>query len=83
VAVVHRAAPADLEQAIQAAVEAFRTTRRLPLHRRAAALRAIAAGIEARAEELARTIALEAGKPIKQARIEVARSIDDVLGSRR
>ncbi|MCS7287736.1 MAG: aldehyde dehydrogenase family protein [Roseiflexus sp.] len=75
VAVVHRAAPEDLEQAIQAAVAAFKTTRSAPLHRRAAALRAIAAGIEARAEELARTIALEAGKPIKQARIEVARSI--------
>ena len=28
-----------------------------------------------RAEELARTIALEAGKPIKQARIEVGRSV--------
>jgi acyl-CoA reductase-like NAD-dependent aldehyde dehydrogenase len=75
VAVVHRAAPADLERATQAAVAAFKTTRSTPLHRRAAALRAIAAGIEARAEELARTIALEAGKPIKQARIEVARSI--------
>ena len=55
VAVVHRAAPADLERAIQAAVAAFKTTRSTPLHRRAAALRAIAAGIEARAEELART----------------------------
>lgn len=75
VAVVHRAAPDDLEQAIQAAAAAFKTTRSTPLHRRAAALRAIAAGIESRAEELARTIALEAGKPIKQARIEVARSI--------
>lgn len=75
IAVVHRAAPDDLEQAIQAAAAAFKTTRSTPLHRRAAALRAIAAGIEARAEDLARTIALEAGKPIKQARIEVARSI--------
>ncbi|NWG20569.1 MAG: aldehyde dehydrogenase family protein [Chloroflexi bacterium] len=75
VAVVHRAAPADLELAIQAAVRAFETSRRIPLHRRAAALRAIAAGIESRAEELARSIALEAGKPIKQARVEVARSI--------
>ncbi len=75
VAVVHRAAPADLELAIQAAVRAFETSRRIPLHRRAAALRAIAAGIESRAEELARSIALEAGKPVKQARAEVARSI--------
>lgn len=75
VAIVHRATPADLECAIQAATSAFETTRRTPLHRRSAALRAIAAGIESRAEEMARTIALEAGKPIKQARVEVARSI--------
>ncbi len=75
VAVVHRAAPADLERAIQAATSAFETTRRTPLHRRSVALRAIAAGIESHAEEMARTIALEAGKPIKQARVEVARSI--------
>lgn len=75
VAVVHRAAPADLELAIQAAVRAFTTTRAMPLHRRAAILRAISVAIEARAEELARTIALEAGKPIKQARVEVGRSV--------
>src|SRR5690348_2614488 len=71
---VHRAAPADLERAIQAAVSAFETTRRLPGHRRAAALRKISETIAARAEDLARTIALEAGKPIKQARAEVGRS---------
>lgn len=75
VAVVHRAAPADLELAIQAAVRAFAATRTMPLHRRAAILRAISTAIEARAEELARTIALEAGKPIKQARVEVGRSV--------
>ena len=75
VATVHRATPADLELAIQATVRAFEVTRRMPLHRRAAVLRAIAAGIEARTEELARTISLEAGKPIKQARVEVGRSI--------
>jgi glyceraldehyde-3-phosphate dehydrogenase (NADP+) len=72
---VHRAGPDDLEQATQAAVRAFETTRKLPAHKRAAVLRKVSETIAARAEELARTIALEAGKPIKQARIEVGRSV--------
>ncbi|HMO56232.1 MAG TPA: aldehyde dehydrogenase family protein [Roseiflexaceae bacterium] len=75
VALVHRAGAADLEQAIQAAVDVLPATRRMPAHQRAAILRRVAAGISARAEELARIIALEAAKPIKQARIEVGRSI--------
>lgn len=74
VASVHRAGAADLEAATQAAVRAFAATRKLPAHRRAAVLRKVSETIAARAEELARTIALEAGKPIKQARAEVARS---------
>jgi acyl-CoA reductase-like NAD-dependent aldehyde dehydrogenase len=73
VAVVHRAGPADVERAIAAAVEAFELTRRLPSWRRAEVLHAIAAGIAGRREELARTIALEAGKPLKAARVEVDR----------
>src|SRR5262245_61462214 len=36
--IVHRAGPAELEQAIQAAVQAYATTRKLPGHKRAAAL---------------------------------------------
>jgi glyceraldehyde-3-phosphate dehydrogenase (NADP+) len=75
VGVVHRAGPAELEQAIQAAVKAFEVTRKLPGHKRAAALRKISETIAAQAEDFARTIALEAGKPIKQARVEVGRSI--------
>jgi acyl-CoA reductase-like NAD-dependent aldehyde dehydrogenase len=74
VATVHRASPDDLERATAAAARAFATTRAIPAHKRAAALRAIAAGITAQAEDLARTIALEAGKPIRQARVEVGRS---------
>ena len=75
VATVHRASAGDLEAATQAAVRAFATTRKLPAHKRAAVLRKVAETIGARAEELARTIALEAGKPIKQARVEVTRSM--------
>ena len=39
---VHRAGPDDLEQATQAAVRAFETTRKLPVHKRAAVLRKVA-----------------------------------------
>src|SRR5262249_49794335 len=41
VGTVHRAGPTELELAIQAAAAAFETTRRLPGHKRAAALRKI------------------------------------------
>jgi len=47
----------------------------MPSHARAAALRKIADGLEAARPELARTLALEAGKPIAQARTELDRAI--------
>lgn len=75
IATVSRAAPADLEQAIQAAVAAFEATRRLPAHRRSSILRAVSNAISEQAEALARGMAQEAGKPIRQARAEVQRSI--------
>jgi acyl-CoA reductase-like NAD-dependent aldehyde dehydrogenase len=75
VAVVHRAGPAEVERAIVGAVDAFETTRRLPSWRREQVLDGIAARIANRREELARTIALEAGKPIKTARVEVDRAV--------
>jgi acyl-CoA reductase-like NAD-dependent aldehyde dehydrogenase len=75
VAVVHRAGSAEVERAIAGAVEAFATTRRLPSWQREQVLERISAGIAERREELARTIALEAGKPIRTARIEVDRAV--------
>lgn len=75
VAVVHRAGPKEIERAIAAAAAAFQTTRKLPSWKRAEALEKISAGIAARREEFARTIALEAGKPIRTARAEVDRAI--------
>jgi len=74
VAVVHRAGPAEVERAIVGAVEAFETTRHLPAWRRSEILQAVSDTIIARREELARTIALEAAKPIKTARLEVERA---------
>ncbi len=74
VGLVHRAGPEEIEQAIAAAVKAFRTTRRLPTWKRSDILEKISNGIHLRREELSRTVALEAGKPIKSARIEVDRA---------
>jgi acyl-CoA reductase-like NAD-dependent aldehyde dehydrogenase len=75
VAVVHRAGPAEVERAIAGAVEAFSTTRRLPSWQREQVLERISTRIAERREELAQTIALEAGKPIRTARIEVDRAV--------
>ncbi|GMV44538.1 MAG: aldehyde dehydrogenase [Myxococcales bacterium] len=65
----------DLDAAIDAAVGALDAARRTPAHRRASILRAIAGGIQARAADLARLIALEGGKPIRFAEGEVLRAI--------
>jgi glyceraldehyde-3-phosphate dehydrogenase (NADP+) len=74
VALVHRAGSEEIERAIAAAVKAFATTRRLPSWQREQVLERIAAAIAERRDALARTIALEAGKPIRTARIEVDRA---------
>src|SRR5436190_7948389 len=62
------------EAAIKAAVKAFGTTRRLPAFERQRVLRRVAQTISERKQEFARTLAQEAGKPIKAARIEVERA---------
>ena len=66
---------AHAEAAIAAAVKAFGTTRRLPAFERQRVLRQIASFMTERKEEFARTLAQEAGKPIKAARTEVERAI--------
>src|ERR1700690_2724216 len=75
VAHVHQGRREHAELAIAAAVKAFGTTRRLPAFERQRVLRQIAVGIHDRKDEFARTIALEAGKPIKSARTEVDRAV--------
>jgi glyceraldehyde-3-phosphate dehydrogenase (NADP+) len=69
------ATPAQYEEAVEAAVAAFELTRTLPAYERGAILRSISAGIKARREELGRLIALEAGKPIRDALVEVDRAV--------
>jgi acyl-CoA reductase-like NAD-dependent aldehyde dehydrogenase len=63
------------EAAIAAAVKAFGTTRRLPAFERQRVLRRIAEAIAERRDEFSRTMAQEAGKPIKAARTEVDRAV--------
>jgi NAD-dependent aldehyde dehydrogenases len=71
----YNATPEQYEQAVQAAVAAFAETRVLPAYERSRALREISAGIKARREELGRILSLEAGKPIRDALVEVDRSV--------
>jgi acyl-CoA reductase-like NAD-dependent aldehyde dehydrogenase len=70
----YNATPEQYEEAVNAAVEAFEVTRTLPAYERGRILREISAGIKARREELGKLIALEAGKPIRDALVEVDRA---------
>jgi glyceraldehyde-3-phosphate dehydrogenase (NADP+) len=71
----YHATPEQYEQAVDAAVAAFEQTRALPAYERGRALREISAGIKARREELGHLMSLEAGKPIRDALVEVDRAV--------
>jgi acyl-CoA reductase-like NAD-dependent aldehyde dehydrogenase len=75
VGTTYRASTKQTEAAIAAAVRAFEITRKLGGYERARILRAIAFGIEKHRDELVRIVALEAGKPVKAARVEVDRAV--------
>jgi acyl-CoA reductase-like NAD-dependent aldehyde dehydrogenase len=70
----YNATPEQYERAVTAAVRAFEITRKLPAYERGRILRDISAGIKARREELGMLISLEAGKPIRDALVEVDRA---------
>ncbi len=72
---VHWAERKQVEEALAAAERAFTETRKLSGYERSQALDKISQGIKSRREELARSIALQAGKPIKDARAEVDRGV--------
>jgi acyl-CoA reductase-like NAD-dependent aldehyde dehydrogenase len=69
------ASPEEVRGALDAAVAAAGACRELPAYERAASLRKIGDGIAAQRDAMARTLALEAGKPITQARAEIDRAI--------
>jgi acyl-CoA reductase-like NAD-dependent aldehyde dehydrogenase len=68
------AGDAEFDRAAEAAVAGAVAMARLPAHERAAILMRVSAAILAGREEIARTLAGEAGKPIKDARIETDRA---------
>jgi aldehyde dehydrogenase (NAD+) len=63
----------DTAVAVEAAAGAFASWAALPLARRGAYLNAAASALEARAERVAEDMALEMGKPLREARMEAAR----------
>jgi acyl-CoA reductase-like NAD-dependent aldehyde dehydrogenase len=73
VATTWQAGPEELERATVAAVEAFGATRRLASFERRDALAHVADRISQDADELAQLLSRESGKPIRDAKVEVAR----------
>lgn len=73
---VAMASPDDIDRAIAAAVEAAEPMRRMPVHARQAVLNHCVERFTARFDELAMSLCIEAGKPIKDAEGEVSRLID-------
>ncbi|SAD66556.1 aldehyde dehydrogenase-like protein YneI [Enterobacter cloacae] len=68
------ATPEEVERAISQADAGYRQWRRESISHRAQKLRDLGAALRNRAEEMAQTISREMGKPILQARAEVAKS---------
>ena len=69
------ATPEETDAAIAAAYRARTKMSKMPAHQRASILERVVGLLEERAEEAARIIAVEAAKPIKTARVEVARTV--------
>lgn len=76
IAAVAQADENAIKQAIAQSKDTFeKVMRKMPAHKRADILNKAAKLLQERHEEFAKTIALEGGKPIKDARIEVTRAI--------
>jgi len=76
IARVYFAEESDIEDAVVSSQRAFEITKKLPAYKRADILQGVARGLEQRREEIAKTITLEAGKPITDSRTEVSRAIN-------
>jgi glyceraldehyde-3-phosphate dehydrogenase (NADP+) len=74
VAEVARAGASDVEDALASAHAAFEQTRRIPAHQRSRVLAEVSSGIADERETLARTLTLQTGKTIRDARVEVDRA---------
>ena len=77
IAAIEQADTAVIEAALSLAADCFENTmQRMPAYKRAEILAKTAQLIADNTEDIASTIALEGGKPIKAARIEVARAVN-------
>jgi acyl-CoA reductase-like NAD-dependent aldehyde dehydrogenase len=76
VGTTYLASAEQLEEATAAAHKAFKTTSRLASYEREEILAFISRGIAERSEELARLMAQEAGKPVRDASVEIARAVN-------
>ncbi len=65
----------DLEHATKSAVAAFEKTRKMQSYERAAVLQQLADGLARREDEFVELMTKEAGKPIKDSRVEVQRGV--------
>ena len=72
---VPKASPQDVDRALAAAAEGASIMRKVPAYDRFVILKRAVEIIEERGEELARTITQEEGKTIREARLEVSRSV--------
>ncbi|MCK4342162.1 MAG: aldehyde dehydrogenase family protein [Phycisphaerae bacterium] len=73
---VARADRTVVEQAVAAAAEAFAATRKMAGYQRQAVLQHVVEHVAQRHEEMSQALAVEAGKPIRDARGEVTRLVD-------
>eukprot|EP01116_Phalansterium_solitarium_P023007 TRINITY_DN7852_c0_g1_i1.p1 TRINITY_DN7852_c0_g1~~TRINITY_DN7852_c0_g1_i1.p1 ORF type:complete len:488 (+),score=197.87 TRINITY_DN7852_c0_g1_i1:967-2430(+) len=73
---VSAADAAVIETALQRGAEAEAAMKALPSFERKEILHSVAAQLKQRADEIAHTITVEMGKPIRDSRVEVARAVD-------
>ena len=76
VGTTYLASAEQLEEATAAAQKAFKTTSRLASFEREEILLSISRGIAEKREELARLMAQEAGKPVRDTAVEITRAIN-------
>ncbi|MEQ8167347.1 MAG: aldehyde dehydrogenase family protein [Candidatus Eremiobacterota bacterium] len=73
---VSQAGYEELEEAIACASSSFNLTKKLPVYKKVEILKYIARRIKEEKEDFAKLITLEAGKPIKDSRVEVDRAVN-------
>ena len=75
VARIHQCTPSDTDRAVESAAMAFKTWRNIPSYQRSALISRLADGARVRNADLTGQMVAETGKPIREARQEVDRSV--------